>query len=119
MKIKHFIPALILLPLFLGACKPKTPLLSENTIAVAVAETLASQPVPTIQATYTPYPTIPTFVPVLEGLFCEYQFCIGHPIDIALFDAREAENPSLYGEGGLAAYSPDFFTLIVFFWIEN
>lgn len=113
MKIKYFTLALIFLPLFLVACKPNPPTSSENAIVIAVAETLAAQAKPTIQATYTSYPTITPHAPALEGLFCEYQFCIGHPIDIALFDAREAENPSIYSEGSLAAYSPDFFTLLV------
>ena len=113
MKKKHTIIALILIFQLLVACKPKNQTSPQNAISIAVAETLASQPKPTIQTTYTPYPTYTPDVHGLEGLFCEYQFCIGHPTDIALFDAREAENPSFYNEGELAAYSPDFFSLVV------
>ena len=101
-------PLLILL--VLSACKPKQ---NNTDIGVAVAGTLAALPQPTIYPTYTPYPTVTPHAPPLEGLFCEYQFCIGHPRDIALFDAREAENPSTYSEGMLASYRPDLFTLVV------
>lgn len=102
---------LILLAL-LSACKPKTTS-TDSAIGVAVAGTLAALPQPTIPPTYTPYPITTPHAPPLEGLFCEYQFCIGHPPDIAHFDARKAENPSVYGEGMLASYSPDIFTLVV------
>jgi len=80
---------------------------------VAIAGTLAALPQPTIQPTYTPYPTVTPHAPALQGLFCEYQFCIGHSSDIALFDVRKAENPSTYSEGILASYRPDLFTLVV------
>jgi len=113
MKKKHTSITLIVFLLLLGACKPKNQTSPEYAIAIAVDKTLAAQPKPIIQATYTPYPTYTPSVPELEGLFCEYQFCIGHPADIALFDAREAENPSFYNEGELAAYSLDFFSLVV------
>ncbi|MBC8335536.1 MAG: hypothetical protein ISR59_05765 [Anaerolineales bacterium] len=113
MKNKITILALIFLLFVLSACRPKPSTSNENLIAIAVGKTLAAQPGPTIQPTYTPYPTLTSHAPTLEGLFCEYQFCIGHPVEIALFDAREAENPSLYSEGSLVAYSPDTFTLLV------
>jgi hypothetical protein len=44
----------------------------------------------------------------LAGLFCEYQFCIGHPPDIAFFDVSALQNPaapSTYGQGHLAAFN--------------
>lgn len=113
MKKKTFIPVLILLLLLLNACRPKTSISTDSAIGAAVAGTLAALPQATIQPTYTPYPTITPHAPALQGLFCEYEFCIGHPASIALFDGRPKENPSVYSEGMLAAYSPDLFTLIV------
>ncbi len=100
----------LLLLLTLGACKPKQ---NNSDIGAAVAGTLAALPQATAQPTYTPYPTVTPRTPLLKGLFCEYQFCIGHPPDIALFDARPKENPSSYSEGMLASYRPDLFTMIV------
>lgn len=79
-------------------------------IEAAVATTLASL------ATNTPAP-IPTFRPTatlfdLRGLFCEYQFCIGHPIDMAFYDVSAQQNagtPSTYSQGLLAAYNANLF----------
>jgi len=105
----------LVLVLLLGACKPKTN--PDTAIAVAVAGTLAALPQPTVQPTYTPYPITTPDAPALQGLFCEYQFCIGHPQDIALFDVRKAENPSVYTEGMLASYRADLFTLVL--WQQN
>ena len=110
--MKKIIPLLLLLLALLSSCKPKTPS-SDSGVGAAVAGTLAALPQPTIQPTYTPYPTLTPQTLTLEGLFCEYEFCIGHPPNTALFDVRKAENPSLYGEGILASYRPDLFTLIV------
>ncbi|OQY32053.1 MAG: hypothetical protein B6243_07760 [Anaerolineaceae bacterium 4572_5.2] len=115
MKKKLSILALASLLLILNACKPSPPSTSpENAIAAAVAGTLAAQPVPTIQPTYIPYPTYTPYSPDLHGLFCEYAFCIGHPADIALFNATDADNPNTYSNGMLAAYRlPDFFNIII------
>ncbi len=110
-KTTLFILTLFLLSL--NACKPKTLPMSGNEIGVAVAGTLAALPQPTLQPTYTPYPTVTPHAPPLEGLFCEYQFCIGHPPDIAFFDAQKAENPSAYSAGMLASYRPDLFALVI------
>jgi hypothetical protein len=96
--------------LVLGACKPKT--LPEDELTRAVAGTLAAMPQPTPRPTYTPFPTPTAQIPLLDGLFCEYQFCIGHPPNIALFDTHPAENPSSYSEGILASYRTDLFTLL-------
>ncbi len=96
-----------------SACKPQTSSSANSTIGIAVSGTLAALPQPTMQPTYTPYPTLTPHIYTLQGLFCEYQFCIGHPSNIALFDVRKAENPSVYSEGMLASYRPDLFTLFV------
>ncbi|HUH98429.1 MAG TPA: hypothetical protein VLZ89_13775 [Anaerolineales bacterium] len=86
-------------------------------IQLAVAQTIAALP------TYTPYPTPrlpPTATaPNLDGLFCEYQFCIGHPLSIAFFDLDAQRNPlapSSITQGMLAAYDPSL--LIQVIWQE-
>lgn len=73
---------------------------------MAVQQTVAAIP------TYTPYPPPhfpPTATPMnLSGLFCEYQFCIGHPVDMAFFDVSAQSNPpvlSTVSQGILAAYN--------------
>ena len=74
----------------------------------AVATTLASL------ATRTPLPTVlPTATPFdLKGMFCEYQFCIGHPQDMAFYDVNAQQNigsPSTYSAGILASYNANLF----------
>ena len=75
----------------------------------AVAATLAAMPQPTSASV-----PIPTFFPSptpfrLNGLFCEYQFCIGHPDDMAFYDVSAVKSnqgtPSNYQTGIIAAYS--------------
>ncbi|MBI2757886.1 MAG: hypothetical protein HYX49_04325 [Chloroflexi bacterium] len=88
--------------IFTASCAPKTPNPNDQ-IFVAVQQTIAAIP------TYTPYPPRPiaTLVP-LDGLFCEYQFCIGHPADMAFFDVSAQRNPtapSTTSQGILAAYN--------------
>ncbi len=103
-----FLLALILL----AGCAPKpaaTP--AAAPISAIVAATVHALPSCTPPPTYTPYPT-PTPFP-LASLFCEYDFCIGHPADTPLFDARPAENPSGYNNGMLAAYRKDIFLLVL------
>jgi hypothetical protein len=78
----------------------------------AVATTLASL------ATRPPPPTvIPTATPFdLKGLFCEYQFCIGHPQDMAFYDVNAQQNigsPSTYSAGILASYNANLFLQVM------
>ena len=97
--------------LIMAACAPRrvTPDPNEQ-VRQAVAATVAAIP------TYTPYP-VPTSYPTptqmtLVGLFCEYQFCIGHPPDIAFFDVTAQRNPaapSNYSQGILAAFNANLF----------
>jgi hypothetical protein len=102
-----------LLPLILVACAaPQTD--PAKQINEAVAATLTSIP------TYTPYPmptAYPTSTPMtLAGLFCEYQFCIAHPPEVAFFDVSAQRNPSApstYAQGILAAYNANLFVEII------
>ena len=110
--LKKLLPLLLITFSLLYACAPKTPS-PGMSVDEAVSAFLTSQPQPTIQPTYTPYPTFTPAVPALTGLFCEYQFCIGHPADTVLFDVRDAQSPSLYNDGMLAGYRVDYFNLVV------
>jgi len=91
-------------------CAPKQTLDPNAQIKQAVAATIAAIPTNTSYPQPTPYPSS---TPVaLAGLFCEYQFCIGHPPDIAFFDVsaqRNPASPSSYGQGILAAFNANLF----------
>src|SRR5512140_1806908 len=97
------------------ACAPKTPNPSIQ-IDQAVAATLSAIPTLTSAPIPTPYPS-PTPAD-LKGLFCEYQFCIGHPTDMALYDVSAVTSnqgtPSTYQTGLMAAYSGSL--VIQFMW---
>ncbi len=95
----------------LTACSPKpvTPNPNEQ-IRQAVAATLAAIPTVTPIPPSTPYPSPTPFS--LTGLFCEYQFCIGHPADMAFYDVNAEQNPlspSSYGLGWIAAFNANLF----------
>ncbi|HEY6072499.1 MAG TPA: hypothetical protein VIV15_03685 [Anaerolineales bacterium] len=95
--------------LFLAACGPSKPS-PELQIRLAVTGTLSAIPTPTRGALLTPFPSPTAFS--LVGLFCEYQFCIGHPQDMAFFDVSAQRNPgapSTYAQGILAAYNANLF----------
>lgn len=105
---------LSLLPLFVASCGPKQVADPNAQIRQAVAATVAAIP------TYTPYPQptpYPSPTPItLAGVFCEYQFCIGHPPDVAFFDVsaqRNPASPSTYGQGILAAFNANLFIEIL------
>jgi hypothetical protein len=116
--IKKTIILFIVLLVLLSGCRPTTSFSEDNAISAAVASTLAALPQPTAQPTYTPYPTFTPDAPVLEDLFCEYEFCIGHPPETAFFDANPSENPSVYSAGIIAAYRlPDFYSQLI--WQPN
>jgi hypothetical protein len=98
----------------LSACT--FPANSNNDLQIeqAVAATLAATP----QNTPQPIPTLyPTSTPVdLKGLFCEYQFCVGHPVDMAFFDVSAQNNkasPSTYSQGLIAAYNTNLFIQMI------
>jgi len=102
-----------MLLLIVTACGQRTP--DPGTqIDQAVAATLASIPMPTSNPIPTLYPSATPFD--LKGLFCEYQFCVGHPIDMAFFDVSAQQNtgaPSTYTQGIIAAYNANLFIQMI------
>jgi len=100
--------------LLLASCGGQVTPDPQIQIRAAVAATIASIP------THTPYP-IPTTVPSptnfpLNGLFCEYGFCIGHPGDIYLLDSGARQNPpipSAETNGILFGYNPSLFMQLI------
>ena len=83
-------------------------------IDVAVASTLAAISTNTPAPVSTPYPSPTPFD--LKGLFCEYQFCIGHPADMAFFDVSAQNNPaspSTYAQGLLATFNGNLFIQVI------
>ena len=74
-------------------------------IRQSVAATLAAIPTATQAPIPTSYPTSTPFD--LNGLYCEYQFCIGHPASMAFYDhlaSQDPQSPSRYDNGFLVAY---------------
>ncbi len=111
--MRHILGLCLASLLFATGCG-SSGLTREQQIQLAVAATLSSLPrntpipPPTPQPTFTPMP--------LSGLFCEYQFCIGHPADMAFYDVSAAQNqgsPSTYSQGILAAYSSKLFIQVM------
>ena len=102
----------------LTACSPKAPTPDPRTvIQQSVAATIAAIPLPTQVPPPTPYPTPTTFN--LAGLFCEYQFCIGHPIDMSFFDLSAQQNPTLpstYSQGMITAFNINSSLFIQVMW---
>ena len=98
--------------LILTACSPKSD--PSSQVNQAVVQTLAAMPVSTLQPLPTPNPTSTPFD--LKGLFCEYQFCVGHPVDMAFFDVNAQNNnasPSTYSQGLIAAFNGNLFIQMV------
>lgn len=109
MKNKTLLFLTVILILFLlTSCSRTTTLSPEQQIQQAVASTLAAIP------PSTPFPSPTPFS--LAGLFCEYQFCIGHPIDVSFFDVSAQQNPaspSTYSQGLLAAFNGNLFLQVM------
>jgi hypothetical protein len=105
---------LLLLLFIVTACRPRTTPTPGIDINDAIATTLASLPTSTPSPIPTLYPTPTAFD--LKGLFCEYQFCVGHPIDMAFFDVGAQQNagsPSTYTQGIIASYNANLFIQLV------
>lgn len=100
---------LFLLALIVTACS--FPRANPNAeIQQAVAATLAALPTAAALPISSPFPSPTPFD--LAGLFCEYQFCIGHPIDMAFYDVSAQQNlgtPSSYSQGLIAAFNATIF----------
>jgi len=80
----------------------------------SVAATIAAIPTNTPNPIPTPHPSPTPFD--LAGLFCEYQFCMGHPIDMAFFDVNAQSNaasPSTYSQGLIAAFNGNLFIQMI------
>lgn len=98
----------------LTACRPRITPTPGISIDDAIATTMASIPtsVPSPIATIRPTPTAFD----LKGLFCEYQFCVGHPLDMAFFDVGAQQNsgsPSTYTQGIIASYNANLFIQMI------
>lgn len=108
-----FRTSILILFLVMG-CTPKATPDPNAQIQRAVAATLAALPTATRAAPPTPFPSPTPFS--LAGLFCEYQFCIGHPIDVSFFDISAQKNPaspSTYSQGLLAAFNGNLFIQVI------
>jgi hypothetical protein len=107
----------ILLLIILTSCsvpsKTQTPNLPvEDAVATTLAGIKANTPV--VVETLVPISTATPFD--LKGLFCEYQFCIGHPLDMAFYDVSAQQNkatPSTYSQGILAAFNANLFIQVI------
>ena len=96
--------------MILSGCVTKPDLSQE--IDKAIAGTLTALPTPAPGASTTPSP----FPDSLAGLFCEYQFCMGHPGHVAFFDVNAQRNPASpnsYDQGILAAYDANMFIEVI------
>jgi hypothetical protein len=97
--------------LMLSACGTPTATPDPQAqIMAAVAATLAAIPAPTHSPTATTAPTPTQFA--VKNIFCEYNFCIGHPQDFFLIDQGSTRQPPLasnYGNGILFGYSQTLF----------
>jgi hypothetical protein len=108
----HFL--LLILLCIVTACRPRTTPTPGIQIDDAIATTLASMPTSIPSPIPTLYPTPTAFD--LKGLFCEYQFCVGHPLDMAFFDVSAQQNtgtPSTYSQGIIASYNATLFIQVV------
>jgi len=103
---------LVLFILIISACAPRRD--PAIQIQVAVISTLTALPASTSAPVATAYPSPTPFN--LAGLFCEYQFCLGHAVDMALFDVNAqsgATSASNYSQGLLAAFSENLFVQVM------
>lgn len=117
-KQSPLIPAASLFLFLLSSCSLTGSPDQNQVIRDSVAATLAAIPTSASVAVPTAYPS-PTAL-VLNGLFCEYQFCIGHPVGMAFYDhfaALNPQNPSHYGTGFLVSYQVPTLVINVI-WLE-
>lgn len=115
--MRKLIFLLMLIPALLAACGPDlTPAAPQpDVVATSVAAALTAIPpaaAATPYPTYTPYPTLD-----LSGLFCEYEFCLGHPANFPLFDLEVVNdyttNRSDYSQGNLIGFNDQLYIFFV------
>ena len=99
---------LILLTFIVSACSlkpnPNIQVPQDIVSTLGAVSTPTLPPIPTLRPSPTPFD--------LKGLFCEYQFCIGHPVDMAFFDVSAQKNPaspSTYSQGLIASFNANLF----------
>jgi hypothetical protein len=111
------IGTLAVLCLLLSACLPKSIPNSPpqaDMVGTSVAAALTAIPP---QPSYTPYPT-QTPYPTLDlgGMFCEYEFCIGHPDGVPLFDLEAVNdytsNRSSTRQGMLITFAENLYIFL-------
>jgi hypothetical protein len=116
MKIKNLL--LVLIALILAACRTQVPTEPPapqvDAVGTAVAAALTAVPP---RPTYTPYPTATAYpTPDLSGLFCEYEFCIGHPARFPFFDLEVVNdyttNRSDYAQGMLIGFDGNLYIFL-------
>src|SRR6185503_6555302 len=106
---------LLFLALIVSACSLKRdPLIQSpvNPFPSTVVSTPTLIPIPTLIPSPTPFD--------LKGLFCEYQFCVGHPEDVPFYDVQAINtnqtNPSSYSGGILAGHNSNFTLFVQVIW---
>ncbi len=113
-KFSRLFWTLVLVAVLLTACGAKKTPDPNEAIRQIVAATLAALPAPTEAPRSTPYPSPTPFS--LVGLFCEYQFCIGHPPETSFFDQRAVQNTAVtssYSDGYLVALNGNLFLQVI------
>jgi len=112
--MRYFLIIFLLVTLTACSLPSRTTATPSVPIDDAIATTLASLVTNTPRAIPTLIPTATPFD--LKGLFCEYQFCMGHPLDMAFYDVSAQQNagtPSTYSQGILAAYNANLFIQVM------
>ncbi len=108
---------LLAVSVLLAACGSKATTPDPNVqIRQAVAATLAAIPTVAPYPTFAPYPT--SLPANLNGLFCEYGFCVGHPPEMAFYDVIAKQHPdspasNTFENGILAAHNNSLFIQLI------
>ncbi len=113
---KPLLAGLLVVSALLTACSLKATPDPNVQIQIAVNATLAAMPSPAPAPTNLPIPIPTPFT--LTGLFCEYNFCIGHPPEMAFYDVVAKQNPdspaaNTYENGILAAHNNSLFIQLI------
>jgi len=113
---KPLLAGLLIGFLLLTSCSLKATPDPNVQIQIAVNATLAALPSPAPAPTNPIRPAPTPFS--LDGLFCEYNFCIGHPPEMAFYDVVAKQNPdspasNTYENGILAAHNTSLFIQII------